>query len=400
MKTRAQDGKLEKQIAEIEQFWATDAPEKYQGWNWMKMPDNALAEVDSYHRMATLELNANQVEWDSPLTKLGVAGAIDGHSHLEGYPETPGLVEELKAIMDGSGIENIVTLPLYKFWDEQKQEIEAWNNGPLAGRVICFAGFDWQLDDPGFVEKACKHLDEVKAMGARGIKVHKNVGLSIKSNGKVATLGDTRYKEVFAHAGTLDMPILIHYGDPYSFFFPLEGNDRTRELSCFPDWHWYPEHGEKEYWKNHEAFFRLVEETRGTNYITAHLANYPWEKMDEFARLLESEPNLYADTSGRLGEIGKGKALDGTHYHRAAETRELLTRCQDKILWGTDILPTGNLYKLWSYFLRTDATDIDYTWSTFYTGQGDWLVDCLNLEQPLLEKFCRGVAAGLLGLDK
>ena len=85
---------------------------------------------------------------------------------------------------------------------------------------------------------------------------------------------------------------------------------------------------------------------------------------------------------------------------RAAKARQLLERCQDKILWGTDILPTAKLYKTLSYFLRSDAVDIDYTWSTFYTGQGDWLVDCLNLDKPLLEKLCRDVAAGLLGLDK
>ncbi len=400
MKTRAQDEKLEKRLTEVEQFWALKAPHRYPGWNWMKVPDNAMEEVDSYHRMATLQLNANQVEWDSPLTRLAVEGAIDGHSHLEGYPETPGLVPELKEILDGAGIERIITLPLYKFWDEQKREIEAWNNGPLAGRVICFAGFDWRLDEPGFVEKACVHLDEVKAMGVRGVKVHKDVGLSIRSNGSVAPLGDTRYKEVFAHAGALGLPVWIHYGDPHSFFFPLEGNDRSRELSCFPEWHWHPEHGEKEYWKMHEAFFRLVEDIRETNFVAVHLANYPWEKMDEFASLLGSEPNLYSDTSGRLGEIGKGKALDGIEDRRAAKARELLIRCQDKILWGTDILPTARLYKLWSWFLRSDATDTDYTWSTFYTGQGDWLVDCLNLEQPQLEKLCRAVAAGLLGLDK
>jgi predicted TIM-barrel fold metal-dependent hydrolase len=326
-----------------------------------------------------------------------VKGAIDGHSHLEGYPETPGLVDELKEILDEAGIEHIVTLPLYKFWDEYKKELEAWNNGPLAGRVINFVSFDWKLDEPNFVEKACKHLDEVRAMGARGVKVHKNVGLSIKSNGKVAPLNDTRYKEVFAHAGSIGMPVWIHYGDPYAFFFPLEGNGRARELSCFPDWHWYPEFGEKEYWTMHERFFRLIEEVRGTNFVAVHLANYPWAKIDEFAGLLESNPNLYSDTSGRMAAIGKGKMLDGEE-RRAAKARELLTRCQDKILWGTDILPTHKLYKLWSFFLRSGEKDIDYSWATFYPGQGDWLVDCLQLEKPLLEKFCRDVSGGLLGL--
>jgi len=398
MKTIAADARTEREIREIEEYWAVEAPRRYPGWSWMKVPEHALDEIDSYHRLARLRLGAEPFDWESPLARLGVPGAVDCHSHLEGYPETPGLVEELREILDESGIGHIVSLPLYKFWDTFKREVEAFLEGPLAGRVINFVSFDWPLDEPRFVERACSHLDEVQRMGVRGVKVHKNVGMTVRSRGKVARLYDTRYKEIFSHAGRIGLPVLIHYGDPFAFFKPLEGNGRRRELSCFPGWHWYPEFGEKEYWQLQEDFVRLLEGVPETNFIVAHLGNYPWARIDEFARLLLDYPNLYCDTSGRMAAIGKGKMLEGGE-ERSRKARELLTRCQDKIVWGTDILPTPRLYKLWAYFLRSEQRNIDYTWATFYPGQGDWLVDGLGLDQTVLNKFCRDVARGLLHLD-
>jgi predicted TIM-barrel fold metal-dependent hydrolase len=399
MKTLAlNDSRIEQEISQIEKFWACEAPETYPGWSWMKVPEFALDEIDSYHRLARLKLGAEPVDWDSSYSSLGVQGAIDGHSHLEGYPETPGLVQELEEILDRAQIQHIVTLPLYKFWDDFFREVDQWLSGPLADRVVPFAGLDWKLDQPGFVEKACAHLEKCRTKGVRGLKVHNNVGLAVTTNGKVAPLTDTRYKEIFSHAGELGFPVWIHYGDPFDFFFPLEGNARKRELTCFPDWQWYSKNfGEKEYWKLHEDFFRMIEEVKGTNFNAVHLANYHWERIDEFARLLANYPNLYSDISGRMAEIGKGKTLDARES-RTEAARRLFTSCQDKILWGTDILPTEKLYKLWSIFLRSDTKDVDYTWATFYPGQGDWLVDSLGLEAEILNKLCRDVAKGLLGL--
>ena len=141
----------------------------------------------------------------------------------------------------------------------------------------------------------------------------------------------------------------------------------------------------------------MIEDVKRTNFNAAHLANYAWDRIDEFSRLLLDYPNLYSDISGRMAEIGKSKTLQARES-RTEEARRLFTRCQDKILWGTDILPTGKLYKLWSIFLRSDIKDLDYTWATFYPGQGDWLVDGLGLSEEILNKLCRDVAKGLLGL--
>ena len=100
-----------------------------------------------------------------------------------------------------------------------------------------------------------------------------------------------------------------------------------------------------------------------------------------------------------MAETGRGKWLQGERDHRAAKTRELISRLPHKVIWGTDMLPTDRLYQTWSLFLRTTRKDIDYTYASFYPGQGDWLVDGLGLGQKELEKFCRDVAKGLLGLD-
>jgi predicted TIM-barrel fold metal-dependent hydrolase len=50
---------------------------------------------------------------------------------------------------------------------------------------------------------------------------------------------DKRLTEVFAAAGELGLPILIHTVDPIAFFQPLDGNnERYEELQREPTW-WF-----------------------------------------------------------------------------------------------------------------------------------------------------------------
>ncbi len=398
-KQRASDPGLEQRIREAERFWAREVPEKYAGWSWIKVPDRVYEEVDSYHRLARLTLQAPEIDWQAEGATLGVPEAVDAHSHLEGYCWSPKLVEELERVLDRAGIRYIVNLSLGLTGDDYLREMEeGWLRTSLADRVLLFPTLDWKIDDPDFVERSAKFLARTRQLGARGVKVHKNVGTSVMTHGRVAPLNDTRFQEAFAAAGELGMPIWIHYGDPYDFFLPLEGNERSREINSFPDWHLHPKgFREKDYWKLHEDFFRLIEAVPGTTFTAVHLANYPWDRIDEFVKLLLATPNLYSDISGRMAEIGRGRGLDG-NQRRAAKAREVLTRCQDKVMWGTDMLPTAGLYDLWALFLRSERRDLDYTWATFYPGQGDWLVDGLGLDDTVMRKLCRDNARRLLGL--
>jgi uncharacterized protein len=392
------DSRTESEIREIEDFWGNQAP-TYPGWEWVRVPEEVRERVDSYHRVARLQLEAPRMDWDSPLARLGVKDAIDGHSHLAGFPSRPDLMDKLEKVLDRAGIKYIVNLALETYWDDYIREMEeGWLPSRLAGRVLMFPTFDWKIDEPRWVERACAFLDRARKLGARGVKVHKDLGVAVTTHGKIARLNDSRLKELFGHAGDLGLPVWIHYGDPWMFLKPLEGNERLREITCFPDWHLYKKNfGEKDAWQLHQDFFDLVESTPQTNFTAVHFANYPWERMDEFIRLLEHYPNLYTDTSGRMAESGRGKTLEGRDY-RAEFTSRMIARCQDKVIFGTDMLPTDKLYQTWSLFLRSDLKDLDYTFASFYPGQGDWLVDGLRLEQGVLNKMCRDTAAKLIGL--
>jgi len=396
----AKDDRTEKEILEVEEFWGEQAP-KYPGWEWVEVPAETRRKVSSYHRMARMQLGAQAVDWEAPEASLGIKDAIDGHSHLAGYPSSPKHMEMLEQVLDRAGIKYIINLSLEVFWDEYLREVEeGWLKSRLAKRVVNLTTFDWQLDEPGWVEKACKYLDRARKLNVRGVKVHKALGVDVQTHGKRAHLNDTRIKELFGHAGDLGMPIWIHYGDPWMFLLPLEGNERLREITSFPDWHLYAKNfTDRDAWQLHEDFFNLVESTPQTNYNAVHFANYPWDRIDEYFRILERTPNLYSDISGRMAETGRGKWLGHERDNRAAKTRELINRMPHKVIWGTDMLPTDKLYKVWSLYLRSTRKDIDYTFASFYPGQGDWLVDGLGLEKPVLEKFCRDVAKGLLGLD-
>jgi hypothetical protein len=123
------------------------------------------------------------------------------------------------------------------------------------------------------------------------------------THGKVARLIDPRIKEGLdtwgvsaCRSGYISVTV--------SVFPPLEGNERSRELNSFPDWHYYSQgFDEKGFWNLQEDFNRLVEDLKGTKFNAVHIANYAWHKLDEYAGILETYPNLYSDMSGRMAEL-------------------------------------------------------------------------------------------------
>ncbi len=316
---------------------------------------------------------------------------VDAHNHL-GYWDPfifqdggdPGwTVKDVRAtvaMMDELNIRCVVDLD--GGWGDQLQANLERYKEPYPDRFCVFAWVDWsQVDEPGFGEKWARELEKAVAAGAQGLKVFKSLGLVYRDkNGKLITPDDPRLGPVWAKAGELKIPVLIHSSDPVAFFWPLdETNERWDELHVHPDWHFYG----KDYptfIEPIEAHLRVVARHSQTTFISAHVLSYA-ENLEYVASALDKYPNLYVDIGERIGELGR----------QPYSSRRFITKYADRVLFGTDIPPLKSVYQIYFRCLETDDEYFDYG-----RNQGRYCIYGITLPDEVLKKVYAGNACKLI----
>jgi predicted TIM-barrel fold metal-dependent hydrolase len=273
----------------------------------------------------------------------------------------------------------------------------------LGDRIAFFSNLDWRgIDHSLWGQREAKRLAMAVSQGARGFKIFKNLGLGVRTrDGRLLPVDDPRLDPVFEKAAALGAIAAIHTGDPLAFFEPpTPENQRYLELLFAPSWSF---HGEDLPSRKAllDARDRLLARHTRTTFLGIHLANNP-EDIDYLDRLLTKHPNLYVDTSARLGEIGR---------HPAERVREFFIKHQDRILFGSDLVvsPSGlqlgslsiwpdddsdanRFYQAHREYFETDHQGIDHPTPI----QGAWKVDAINLPRKVLDKVYRTNALKLI----
>jgi predicted TIM-barrel fold metal-dependent hydrolase len=320
------------------------------------------------------------------------ARAVDAHNHLGRWltewvrPGGGWMVEDvgaLLALMDSLDVDAIVNLD-GRWGDELEANLERYDRAH-PGRFLTFCHVDWERPE-GLVAS----LAASARAGARGLKVWKDLGLGVRdASGALLLPDDRRIADVWAAAGELGLPVLIHTADPIAFFTPADAeNERLEELGRHPEWSF---HGPQfpSFERLLEAFEAIVAAHPGTTFIGAHVACCA-EDLAWVARMLDAYPNLHLDFSARIAELGR--------QPRAA--RRLFTEHPDRIVFGTDVFPPGRAaYETYFRFLETADEHFAYSpdpenpWP-----QGRWRISALDLPRDTLTGIYRGNAARLLGL--
>jgi predicted TIM-barrel fold metal-dependent hydrolase len=169
-----------------------------------------------------------------------------------------------------------------------------------------------------------------------------------------------------------------------AFFDPIdETNERWEELGEHPDWAFtsppYPS-----FLSILSSFHRLVKRHSGTTFIGAHVGCYG-ENLAWVGAMLDDCPNYHIDISARLGELGR----------QPYTARTFFLRFQDRILFGSDMGPDLDAYRLAYRFLETDDEYFNYNTGDI-PEQGRWHVCGLHLPAEVLEKVYAGNARQLL----
>ncbi len=231
-------------------------------------------------------------------------------------------------------------------------------------RFRIFGGVAWEAwpeQGNNFGEWAAARFRAQVARGAQGLKIWKPFGLSVRDDaGRLVDVDDPRLDPVWATAGELNMPVLVHVADPVAFFDPLDNtNERWDELGSHPEWH-FPSPPFPSFLHILESFARLVERHPQTTFIGAHVGCYA-ENLAWVSALLDRCPNLYIDFSARVGELSR----------QPYSARRLFIKYADRILFGTDASPDLDAYRLYYRFLESDDEYFSYDGNEV-PGQGRW----------------------------
>lgn len=305
---------------------------------------------------------------------------IDAHNHLGeefggGWDRRP--VSELLDVLDAAGVRMLVDLDGGWGEDLLQRHLDHFKNA-APERFRIFGGVDWSAwpeHGDRFGEWAAARLRAQAARGAEGLKIWKALGLHVRDqHGARVPVDDPRLDPVWAAAGALNLPVVIHIADPVAFFDPLDGaNERWEELHAYPEWH-FPSPPFPPFMTLLDALAAVVARHPQTVFVGAHVGCYA-ENLGWVSALMDRCPNFHVDLGARLGEIGR----------QPNAARRFFLAHPDRILFGTDCAPQVDVYRHYYRFLETDDDHFNYDISD-PPGQGRWRISGINLPREVLEQ--------------
>jgi len=258
------------------------------------------------------------------------------------------------------------------------------SNAP--GRFLVFTNIRLQgIDDPDWTARTLTQLAIDVENGAQGLKIYKNLGLTEKdSRGERIPVDDPRLAPVWDKCGELGIPVLIHTGEPASFWHPKDGNnerllelmekpERYRDPAIFPSW-------ENLMAEQH----RMFRNHPNTIFINAHLG-WLGNDLAQLGELLDELPNMYTEIGAVLAELGR----------QPRYARQWLIDYQDRILFGKD---SWNPQEYPVYFRVLETAD-DY-FDYYRRRHAFWKIYGLDLPDEVLRKIYYQNAVRILpGID-
>jgi predicted TIM-barrel fold metal-dependent hydrolase len=348
---------------------------------WVLLPVSILLFLGlAYWMIGKIQyrLNVMDIEEYEPLSTLQVQEHlltrakfpfIDVHNHQFTMPVQN--LDELVKDMDDLNMSVMVNLSGFrgKYLEWSLDNV----NEKYGNRFALFMNIDFeQLDDEGWPNETLTMMEEAVRLGVKGLKVYKNLGLTETDNeGKRIKVDDPRLAPIWAKCGELGIPILIHTGEPASFWLPKDkNNERFLELKQYPSRYKDPENNPsfEEIMAEQHNMFRKHPETK---FIAAHLGWFG-NDLARLGKLLDEMPNVYTELGAVLAELGR----------QPITARAWLINYQDRVLMGKDTYKKEEYY---TYFrvLETNDEYFDY----YRKRHAHWKMYGLALPDSVLQKI-------------
>jgi predicted TIM-barrel fold metal-dependent hydrolase len=261
------------------------------------------------------------------------------------------------------------------------------SNSSNPGRFIIFTNIDFEgFGEEGWIERTIKELEADVNNGANGLKIYKNLGLTLKdSNGERVAVDDKRLDPIWEKCGEIGIPVLIHTGEPFQFWQPKDKNNerwlelkqkpnRYRDPEIFPSWDQIME-------EQHNVFRKH----RNTIFINAHLGWFG-NDLARLGELMDDLPNMYTEIGAVLAELGRQPRM----------AKQWFIKYQDRVLFGKDSWKPEE-YHVYFRVLETEDEYFDY----YRKRHAFWKMYGLGLPDEVLKKLYYKNALRIIpGIDK
>jgi hypothetical protein len=307
-------------------------------------------------------------------------GRIDTHVHV--HRDAPAIASALKAA-NWRGLD-IVVCPASgdePFDLEEKLRATLKVHRDSDGALAWASTFDARgFEEPGFADRTIARLRQTFRDGAVGVKIWKNIGMSIRGkSGAYLLPDDPALLPIYEAIRRDDRTLIAHLAEPDGAWLPLD--DKNPEIAYYsknPQWHMFGKPGAPVKGAILAARDRVLARYPKLRVVGCHLGSDE-DDLGRLARRLEAHPNFAVDTAARIRYLAHGD-LD--------QARDFLIRYQDRVLYATDFAfrdgdPADAARSLqathdrdWEFFSRGDAME--------YAGRQ---TRGLELPEGILRKF-------------
>ncbi len=320
-----------------------------------------LMDIETYTPKSTLVVKETLIE-------RAKFPFIDVHNHQFDMPVKN--LEKLVAEMDAMNMAFMINLSGYRglYLKESLKNIK--NNAPT--RFGLFLNIDFEaIDTPSFAADNVALINQAVSDGVMGLKVYKSLGLTSKdSQGNRIAIDDPRLDPIWKACGDNGIPVLIHSGEPASFWMPKdEHNERWLELRQKPGRYRDP--------KTNPSFEAVLSEQHrvfkkhpNTQFINAHLG-WMGNDLDRLSAHLDEYPNVMTEIGAVLAELGR----------QPRRARRFFVDYQDRILFGKDSYKVKE-YNTYFRVLETNDEYIQY----YRKRHAHWKIYGLGLPDSILKK--------------
>lgn len=253
---------------------------------------------------------------------------------------------------------------------------------------------------PGWAERCIERVERSRQLGAIGMKVWKNIGMSLRDHGENFILvDDPSLDPIFSHLESNGIPLLGHIGEPRNCWLPLEemtvDQDR-RYFASHPEYHMYLHPEYPAYEEHLRARNHLLDQHPGLSFVGLHLSSQEWNTA-AIGDFLDRYPAARVDLAERICHLQHQAVSDPD------KVRDFLINYQDRIIYGSDVIDDGSLNdeelvrymderyrRHWQFFTTSEMMSAPKVTGSFRA---------MDLPQEVVEKIYRENAVEAYGLD-
>ena len=305
---------------------------------------------------------------------------VDVHSHQWKMPvmDFTNLIAEMDSLNMGYMI-NLSGSGFAAFAGNQKlmditltESLENVKKQGVSNRFGVFVNVDFdKIDDKDFAKNNVEIIKNAVAQGVIGLKVYKNLGLNLKDNsGERVKVDDKRLNPIWEICGELNIPVLIHSGEPSPFFDHIDKHNERflharQKPQSFRNSDEYPSFDEVM-----QEQYNMFKNNPSTTFINAHLGWYG-NDLDKMSAQLDELTNVYTEIGAVIAELGR----------QPIRARKFFVEHQDRVLFGKDTYKKSE-FDVYFRILETNDEYFDY----YRKRHAHWKMYGLNLPDSILKK--------------